>query len=210
MNSKQMTLKQKLLKAVYPVFLWLSKKSSKENEVIVNKTAIPAISFYSLTDTLITGMPFSFEQLKGKMVMLVNTASDCGYTQQYDDLQKLQQQYQNTLLIIGFPSNDFQQQEKGDDKSIATFCKLNYGITFPLMKKSIVIKTPAQNKTYQWLTDKQQNGWNEKGPSWNFCKYLVDENGKLTHFFSAAIEPLGIEVQDALSLTAEAQRRRNH
>jgi glutathione peroxidase len=189
-----MTLKQKLLKAVYPGYVWLSKK----NEVISNKNVEPPISFYSLKETLINGQPFCFDQLKGKKILLVNTASDCVYTRQYEELEELQQQNQNKLMIIGFPSNEFNEQEKEDDNNIAKFCKVNYGVTFVLMKKSFVKRSADQEKVYDWLTDKNKNGWNSKQPSWNFCKYLIDENGKLTHYFSSSIEPLGKEMREAL------------
>ncbi len=93
-------------------------------------------------------------------------------------------------MIIGFPANDFKEQEKGNDAEIAQFCKLNFGVTFPLAKKSIVIKEKDQNSVYRWLTDSTQNGWNNRQPSWNFCKYIVDEQGRLTHYFGASVSPL--------------------
>ena len=92
------------------------------------------------------GTIFDFSSLKGKKVMLVNTASDCGYTDQYEALQKLSEEYKDKLIVIGFPANDFKQQEKGSDEEIAQFCKLNFGVTFPLMKKTVVIKTAEQNE----------------------------------------------------------------
>lgn len=130
--------------------------------------------------------------------MLVNTASDCGYTAQYDDLQKLSEIYKDKLVILGFPSNDFGQQEKADDTTIKDFCKVNFGVTFPLMAKSTVRKRDTQNDVFNWLSDKNKNGWNDMAPTWNFCKYLVDENGNLTHFFEAAIEPGDERVLNAI------------
>ena len=196
-HSKKMTLKQKVLKAVYPVFVWYSGKTAKGKLVLSGNVAAP-FPFYSLSDTLVTGQIFSFEKLKGKKILLVNTASDCGYTGQYEDLEKLSRLYRDKLAVIGFPSNDFNEQEKGNDNAIATFCKLNYGVSFPLMKKNIVSKLPGQNKIYRWLSDETQNGWNTQTPSWNFCKYLIDENGRLTHFFGPAIQPMGKEIEKAL------------
>lgn len=178
-----------ILKAVYPVLMWFSKKPDDKSVITANGEQ-PAVSFYSLNDTLINGQPFALEQLKGKKVLLVNTASDCGYTAQYEDLEKLSKKFENKLTVIGFPSNDFNDQEKGDDSAIEKFCKLNYGVSFLLMKKSAVKPTPGQNKIYQWLTDAKQNGWNNKKPDWNFSKYLVDENGKLINYFGPTVSPL--------------------
>ncbi len=194
-----MTSRQKFLKVVYPIFMWFSGKKETSSKNLSNEKAIPAIPFYTLKDTAIDGTVFDFEKLKGKKIMLVNTASDCGYTGQYDDLQKLSEQYKDKLVVIGFPANDFKEQEKGSDEEIATFCKRNFGVSFPLMKKSSVIKGDHQNKIFEWLTDSTKNGWNNQQPSWNFCKFIVDEQGRLTHFFASAVEPLGEEVKAALN-----------
>lgn len=198
-NAKYMTIKQKVLKATYPAYSWFLKRFSKEKQMISNKDSIPPVSFYSLKDTLNNGRSFDFEQLKGKKVLLVNTASDCGYTGQYTDLEKLSKQYGDKLFVLGFPSNDFGDQERADDETISVFCQINYGVTFPLMKKSNVSKNETQNEVYQWLTDATKNGWNNKQPSWNFCKYLVDEHGKLTHFFSATVEPMDRGIINAIN-----------
>ncbi|MEO7522630.1 MAG: glutathione peroxidase [Ferruginibacter sp.] len=194
-----MTLKQQILKAVYPQVMWFSKKNAKVIAPSSNQNTVTPVSFYSLHAELINGQPFSFDQLKGKKVLLVNTASDCGYTGQYESLQKLQQQFQNKLVVIGFPSNEFKGQEKADDSSIEKFCKINYGVTFPLMKKSAVKRSAEQNSIYKWLTDPTQNGWNNKQPEWNFSKYLVNENGKLVNYFTASISPLDNVVLKAIA-----------
>lgn len=198
-NSKNMTARQKFLKAVYPVFMWFTGKRTKTIKQLSNDKATPGVSFYSLKDTLNNGTSFDFEKLKGKKIMLVNTASDCGYTGQYDDLQKLSEQYKDKLVVIGFPANDFKAQEKGTNEEIAAFCRLNFGVSFPLMKKSSVIKGADQNKVFEWLTDPAKNGWNKQWPSWNFCKYLVDEEGRLVNYFGSTIEPLGKEITEALN-----------
>ena len=132
--------------------------------------------------------------MKGKKVLLVNTASNCGYTSQYSELQELYEKYKGKLEIIGFPANDFKEQEKGSDEEIAQFCKVNFGVSFPLMKKSVVIKSTDQNPVFKWLSDSTQNGWNQKEPSWNFSKYLVDEKGVLTNYFDPSVSPLSEEV----------------
>jgi glutathione peroxidase len=193
-----MTTRQKILKAIYPLFTFWSKASGKNSSELSNDSAKPVVSFYSLKDTLNNGAAFDFSSLKGKKVLLVNTASDCGYTPQYTDLQKLNEQYGNKVTIIGFPANDFKEQEKGTDEQIAQFCKANFGVTFPLMKKSTVIRAKDQNNVYKWLTDATQNGWNSKAPSWNFSKYLVNEEGMLTNYFDPAVSPLSDEVINAV------------
>ena len=198
-NSKNMTARQKVLKAIYPVWMWFAGKKGLNSKNLTNEKITPAVSFYSLKDTSISGAVFDFEQLKGKKIMLVNTASDCGYTGQYDDLQKLSEQYKDKLIVIGFPANDFKEQEKGSDEEIAAFCKLNFGVSFPLMKKSSVIKGANQNKVFDWLTDSTKNGWNNQRPSWNFCKYIVDEQGRLTNFFGSSIEPFSKEIITAIN-----------
>jgi len=194
-NSKDMTIRQKILKAVYPVFMRLQGKNGK---ILENEHKAPAVPFHSLKAVTGSGAAYDFSQLKGKKVLIVNTASNCGYTGQYDELQQLYKRFENKLVILGFPANDFKEQEKGNDEEIAQFCKVNFGVTFPLMKKSSVVKSPTQNEVYQWLTDAAKNGWNSKAPSWNFSKYLVDENGILTHYFDPAVSPLSEQVVNEL------------
>jgi glutathione peroxidase len=194
-NSKNMTYRQKILKAIYPAFMWLS---GKKSTTLSNSNRTPAVLFYSLKAVTGSGKEFDFAELKGKKVLLVNTASDCGYTNQYNDLQKLHEKFNNRLVVLGFPANDFKEQEKGSDEEIAQFCKVNFGVTFPLMKKSSVIKTPAQNEIFKWLSDSAKNGWNNQAPKWNFSKYLVDENGVLLNYFDPAVSPLSIEVISAI------------
>lgn len=197
-NAVNMTYRQKVLKAVYPAWMWVTKLMGKNSEALANPDKLPAVDFYSLKDTLNNGTVFDFSLLKGKKVLLVNTASDCGYTSQYDDLQKLYEQYKDSLMILGFPANDFKEQEKGSDADIAQFCKLNYGVTFPLMKKSVVIKGGNQSPVFKWLSNAAQNGWNDKQPTWNFSKYLVNEKGMLVNYFDPSVSPLAPEVVSAI------------
>lgn len=198
-KQKNMTLRQSLLKTFYPVLMFTSKVFAGNNAILQNKAnAKPLTSFYNLKAVDNKGQTINFETLKGKKVLIVNTASNCGYTGQYEELEKLQDQYKDSLVIIGFPANDFKDQETGTDEDIATFCKTNFGVSFPLMKKSIVIKTAQQNEVFQWLTDKNKNGWNSRPPEWNFSKYLVDENGVLLSYFPPAISPLDNAVTAAL------------
>ena len=199
LNSKHMTARQRLLKAIYPAWMWWAKLKGKNAAELSNRQKQPPVSFYSLKGILNNNTELDFASLQGKKVLLVNTASDCGYTNQYDDLQKLYEQYKDQLEIIGFPANDFKEQEKGSDEEIAQFCKLNFGVNFRLMKKSTVIKSPQQNNIFQWLTDSTKNGWNNKPPTWNFTKYLVNEKGMLTDYFGSSIPPMSKDVIDAIN-----------
>jgi len=197
-NSKQMTYRQKILKAIYPAFMWWTKLRGK-NVAELSNQGKPLVSFYSLKGILNNNTIIDLSSFKGKKILLVNTASDCGYTNQYDDLQKLYEGTKDKLVVIGFPANDFKQQEKGTDEEIAEFCKLNYEVSFPLMKKSTVIKSTDQNEIFQWLTDSTKNGWNNKPPSWNFAKYLVNEDGILTNYFGPSVSPMSKDVIDAIN-----------
>lgn len=191
------TLRQRILRSAYPFFVFY-KRIRGENKILHKKAVTPPLSFYNLTLQLNDGNNFSFENLRGKKVMIVNTASNCGYTNQYAELEQLFEYAKEELTIIAFPANDFKEQEAGSDEEIARFCQLNYGVSFPLAKKSSVVKGTNQNKVFEWLTHKQLNGWNDKQPPWNFSKYLVDKQGHLTHYFDPAVSPLSEEVLKAL------------
>jgi glutathione peroxidase len=194
-----MTGRQRVLKIVYPLWIAFTKLLGKNIKILANgKNVRPVQSIYELSVPLNNGNALPLQTYKGKKLLLVNTASDCGYTNQYDDLQKLYKQFNNQLEIIAFPANDFREQEKGNDNDIAQFCKVNFGVTFPLARKSVVIKSAGQNNVFNWLTHKAQNGWNEKAPTWNFSKYLIDEQGTLTHYFDPSISPLSDEVINAV------------
>jgi glutathione peroxidase len=194
-----MTGRQRVLKIVYPLWIAFTKLLGKNTKILANgKNARPAQSIYELSVPLNNGNALPLQTYKGKKILLVNTASNCGYTNQYDDLQKLYQQFSDQLEIIAFPANDFREQEKGNDNDIAQFCKVNFGVTFPLASKSVVIKSANQNNVFNWLTHKAQNGWNEKAPTWNFSKYLINEQGTLTHYFDPSISPLSDEVIKAV------------
>ncbi len=165
--------------------------------VLSNTNSKPAVPFYNLTGETNTGEIVDFRTFAGKKVLLVNTASNCGYTQQYGQLQQLQQLFSNKLVVIGFPSNDFKEQETGTDHEIAQFCQVNFGVTFLLMKKGAVTGT-GKNKVYDWLTDPLLNGWNSKAPEWNFSKYLLNERGMLTHYFGPSVSPLDEQVTQSV------------
>lgn len=194
-----MTLRQEVLKALYPALMkvgkWFGSKAKVET---IKDNGKPIIPFYDLKATANNGTQVNFEDFKGKKVLIVNTASDCGYTAQFYELEKLNDLYKERLAIIGFPSNNFKEQEPGTDSEIAAFCHTTFGIEFPLMKKSKVLKGDQQNEVYQWLTDKNKNGWNEVEPEWNFSKFLVNEQGLLTHYFGPSVSPLSQEVRKNL------------
>ena len=198
MKKTGMSYRQSVLKTIYPAIMWSSKAVGKKQSQVNTENKIPLVSFYSLTAKDINGKDFNFDALKGKKVLIVNTASDCGFTGQYEALEKLHEKYPTSLVVIGFPANDFKEQETKDNESIAAFCKKNYGVSFPLMEKSSVIKGHNQNDVHKWLSDMTINGWCHQEPAWNFCKYLVNENGILTHYFPMIVDPLAPEVIAAI------------
>lgn len=200
MKKKDMSYRQSILKSMYPLIMMPGKLLGSKNAIQKNNAHIsPIVDFYSLKIELNDGSILEASALKGKKIILVNTASDCGYTAQYAELENLFQQHKDKLVIIGFPANDFKGQEKKDDAAIAAFCKMNYGVSFYLAKKSQVIKGTAQNPVFNWLSDKEKNGWCNQQPKWNFCKYLVDQNGILTHFFAQTISPLDPQIVDLIN-----------
>jgi len=142
-------------------------------------------SIYDFKMNAIDGTVIDFNQYKGKALLIVNTASQCGYTPQYEDLQKLHEQYGNKVTILGFPANNFGGQEPGTNVQIAQFCKQNYGVTFQMFEK-ISVKGEDQHLLFKWL--KEQTG---QEPTWNFCKYLVKPDGSVK-FFSQRVKPLEI------------------
>jgi len=151
--------------------------------------AVPAASFFDLSATDINGQLIKMDQFKGKKVMVVNTASECGYTPQYAQLQELYTIYKEKgFVILGFPSNDFGGQEPGTEKDIAQFCQKNYGVTFPMMSK-VSTKGAEQHAVYHWLANMAQNGVMDTQVKWNFHKYLIDENGRLIMSLQSGIEP---------------------
>jgi glutathione peroxidase len=146
-------------------------------------------SFYDLKAETIDGKPFDFSSLKGKKVLIVNTASKCGFTPQYKELENLYKTYGGEkFVIIGFPANNFKNQEPGANEEIKEFCQLNYGVTFPMMSK-ISVKGDDMNPVYQWLTKKERNGKIDSEVSWNFQKYMIDEKGNLVDYAAPKESP---------------------
>jgi glutathione peroxidase len=197
-NTPDMTPRQKILRAVYPALTTVTRLlGSKSMMLHAPETIEPYHSIYDLSVTLNNGGTLPLSTLKGKKILFVNTASDCGYTAQYEDLQALHERLPG-LTIIGFPANDFKEQEKRSDEDIAAFCKINYGVTFPLARKSSVVKGKEQVDVFRWLSDHHQNGWNDQAPTWNFSKYLVNEQGHLTHYMDPSITPSSPEFRKAI------------
>lgn len=154
-------------------------------------------SIYEIPITTLEGKETTLAAYKGKKILIVNTASECGYTPQYTDLQKLHETYGNKVVVLGFPCNDFGAQEPGTEKEIGAFCQKNYGVTFPLFSKLHTIGE-KQHPLYKWLSTKELNGWNNVAPNWNFCKYLIGEDGKLLKFFPSKVKPLDKEILELL------------
>lgn len=194
-----MTIKQRLLKSLYPLLMFMHKLTgNKAAAAAPAQKQTAALSFYSLQAIRNNLEPLPFQTLQGKYVLLVNTASECGYTAQYNGLEALQQQFPDKLVVLGFPANDFGGQEPANDAQIAQFCQVNFGVSFPLMKKAPVTGGSMQ-PVYKWLTQPEQNGWNKQIPTWNFCKYLVSPEGQLIQFFPAGVDPLDAAITKHLS-----------
>lgn len=145
-------------------------------------------SIYQFKPKSIDGKTIDFSAYKGKKILIVNTASECGYTKQYEGLQKLYDQYKNKLVIIGFPANNFGGQEPGTNQEIASFCEKNYSVTFPMAAK-VSVKGDDMNELFKWLTS-QPNPDFTGDIKWNFEKFLLDENGKLIHRYRSGTKPL--------------------
>lgn len=178
--------------------MMVGKKTNKGTVLFNDKKVIPKQSFFDLHVTLQSGKKLDFSSLKGKKVVLVNSASHCGYTGQYAELESLYKKNADSLEIIAFPTNDFGNQEKADDKEIQQFCQINYGVTFLIAKKGTVLKKADQQPVFRWLLDEELNGWNSHAPDWNFGKYLINEDGILTHYFGPSVSPLEDEFLEAI------------
>ena len=162
----------------------------KMNSIAINNTENQQIeNVYQFKVKTLVDDDFDFASLKGKKIMIVNTASKCGLTPQYKDLQALYDTHkEEKFMIIGFPANNFSNQEPGTNAEIAEFCELNYGVNFPMMAK-ISVKGEDMHPMYQFLTQKNRNGFEDSEVSWNFQKYLIDENGHLVKVISPKTLP---------------------
>jgi glutathione peroxidase len=158
-----------------------------------------SVPFYALKINSLEGDAVDLGQYRGRKIVLLNVASKCGYTPQYADWQKFFDANSERVVVLGFPSNDFGWQEPGDASEIREFCSRNYGVTFPMMEK-VQVRGEGKSDLYAWLTDPARNGWNSQEPTWNFCKYVINEKGELTNFFSSKIKPDSEEFKAALGL----------
>lgn len=138
-----------------------------------------------------------FADFKGKKILIVNVASKCGFTYQYEDLEKLYQTYHNKLVVIGLPCNQFLGQEPGSEEKIATFCATTYGVSFPMTEK-VKVKGQNAHELYKWLTKKELNGKSDYKISWNFNKFLIDENGHIIDHFGSKVKPMDEEIMSQL------------
>lgn len=151
-------------------------------------------TIYGFTVTTLYGEEFPMSELKGKKVLIVNTASKCGRTPQYADLQKLYEQYGgDKFTIVGFPANNFAKQEPGTNEEIAAFCEVNYGVTFPMMAK-ISVKGDNIDPLYAWLTQEEKNGVQDSKVDWNFHKFLIDESGYFVRDYKSGVNPMDEEI----------------
>jgi len=160
---------------------------------------VPVSSVYDFKVTGLDGSPLDLSQFKGKKILIVNTASKCGFTPQYADLEKLYETYKTKLVIVGFPANNFAQQEPGSNKEISEFCTKNYGVTFPMAEKVNVVGDSIA-PLFKYLTDEAHKmGVADPVIKWNFTKFLIDENGKLVAVFPSKVKPMDQEITKYLN-----------
>jgi glutathione peroxidase len=162
-----------------------------------NEAPRPAKSIYDFKVEALDGGTVDFSSFKGKKILIVNTASKCGYTKQYEGLEALYKKYQDKLVIVGFPANNFGGQEPGTNADIKEFCKKNYGVTFPMAAK-VSVKGDDKAPIFKWLTSKAENGVLDAEIGWNFGKFLLDENGNLITYFPSKVEPMSEELTSKL------------
>jgi len=154
-------------------------------------------TIHGFSITTLEGESLDLSKFKGKKILIVNTASKCGFTSQYKELEELYKTYEDRLVVIGFPANNFLRQEPGTNDEIAEFCERNYGVSFPMSEK-ISVKGKDKEPIYQWLTQKKFNGVKNSKVTWNFNKYLIDEEGKLIEKFGSRVKPMDSKIMDYL------------
>lgn len=157
----------------------------------------PKASIYDIPITGLTGEKINLAKFKGKKILIVNTASECGFTKQFGDLQKLHEKYQDKLVVIGVPCNQFGGQEPRNAQEIESFCQVNYGVTF-LMTEKVDVKGENQHPLYQWLTKKELNGVKSSSVKWNFQKYLIDEQGNFIDYYFSLTNPMSSKITKQL------------
>jgi glutathione peroxidase len=194
-------MKKVLLLSCGVLLLWSCQNNAQsktvtqttENTKTMN-TAIKAETIYQFKVKDLYGEEFDFATLKGKKILIVNTASECGLTPQYKDLEAIYKKYKDkNFVIVGFPANNFGAQEPGSNQEIAKFCEMNYGVTFPMMSK-VSVKGDDKNEVYQFLTQKSKNGLQDSEVEWNFQKYLINEQGQLVKVLSPRVLPTDADI----------------
>lgn len=172
--------------------MWFASLFSSINQLFESNRTVAKGSLYDFKINSLTGQPIDFNKYKGKKLLIVNTASKCGFTGQLEDLQKMHELHPNKVSVIGFPANDFLWQEPGTNEDIAEFCSINYGVSFQMFEK-ISVSGKSIHPLYQWL--KAKSG---KAVSWNFCKYLIDEKGNIEGFFPPKVKPFDKQITDKI------------
>ena len=173
--------------------LFFSKIITTNNSIFMK----PKTSIYDISIKSLSGEKIDLLKFKGKKILFVNTASECGFTKQYADLQKLHETYKDKLVIIGVPCNQFGGQEPGDAMQIQSFCQVNYGVTF-IMTEKVDVKGDNQHPLYTWLTKKELNGVKSSSVKWNFQKYLIDENGNFLDYYYSITKPMSSKITKQL------------
>ena len=158
-----------------------------------NSTKTTSMPIYDITINDIEGKQINLNDFKGKYVLFVNVASNCGFTRQYKDLQTLHDKYKDELVVVGVPCNQFGGQEPGDEKQISIFCSEKYNVTFPMTEK-IAVRGPNKHPLYKWLTSKDLNGRKNSSVKWNFQKYLVDKDGNLIDYWYSLTNPTSSKI----------------
>jgi glutathione peroxidase len=191
-----------MIKAIAISFALIScgvqSNTTEPGKVNVNaNTNITQGSIHDFTVESLDGGKIDFSSFKGKKILIVNTASECGYTPQYKELEELYKKYNGKLVIVGFPANNFGGQEPGSNTEIKAFCEKNYGVTFPMAAK-VSVKGDDTAPIYKWLTQKTENGVLDAEVRWNFNKFLIDENGRMVAYFPSKVAPMSEEITSKL------------
>ncbi len=177
----------------------MSMKTANEAKIpLKSTTRVATSSMYDISINSIDGKPIRLQEFKGKKILFVNVASQCGFTKQYKALQQLNDQFLDELVVIGLPCNQFGKQEPGDSSEIVSFCERNFGVSFLLTEK-IYVKGSKQHPLYAWLTKKHLNGKKNSSVKWNFQKYLISENGVLIDYFYSLTKPMSSKILKHLS-----------
>ncbi|MEL6177641.1 MAG: hypothetical protein AAFS10_01750 [Myxococcota bacterium] len=168
-----------------------------ENDPVEMEEVVES-AFYGFSLNSLEGEPVSMRDYQGTKVLVVNVASHCGFTYQYEALQDLHETHGDKVHVLGIPSNDFGHQEPGTSEEIRAFCDEEYGVTFDMFEKIVVQRARTQHPMYMWLTNAEANGWNDQAPTWNFYKYLIDEEGRLMEVFDSEVEPMSDDLLEAI------------